>query len=185
MKTYKELSEMLGDLYDLDDMSHFYDDSKVEGSSKTSRKQIAGAMKKIPWQRGESNFDVGGGKFNLSTKQLATYGVTNFVYDPYNRGKAHNKIALNMSDTCKTSTIMNVLNVIPELRVRLDVIRQAKRAQTEEIYISVYEGKKTGVGGQTRDGWQNQRELIEYLPEVKKIYPQAKMWKYGMIRVLF
>jgi hypothetical protein len=52
------------------------------------------------------------------------------------------------------------------------------------VFISVYEGSKTGIGRQTKkDCWQNNKRLAEYLPLVKKVFSNAQI-KYNMIIAL-
>ena len=147
-------------------------------TSKTSRNQVAAGFKKINWENVKYNFDLGGGKYDKATNWLKKHrGIINYVYDPFNRTKEHNEIALIKSDLCETTTIFNVLNVIPSKKERKEILLLAKRKNTKFIYISVYEGDKTGIGKKTRDGWQNNKRLKEYLPEIKKIYPSAYIKK--------
>ena len=52
-------------------------------------------------------------------------------------------------------------------------------------YISVYEGNKSGIGNQSKnDCWQNNKKLIDYLPTIQKVFPNAYI-KYGMIIATF
>ena len=49
------------------------------------------------------------------------------------------------------------------------------------VYITVYEGDRSGVGRQTgKDQWQNNRPLRDYLDEVLAVFPNATLYK-GMI----
>ena len=159
-----------------------YTDFMIEqkGSAKTSRNFVAKGFKMVSWKSGTSNFDIGGGKFEKSTEYLKKQGVTNYVYDPYNRSASHNKMAWEAGNEAETTTIFNVLNVIPSVGERKKVLRQGKRANTKFVYIIVYEKDGTSVGEKTRDGWQNNKKLIDYLPEVQAVYGNAYI-KKGMI----
>lgn len=156
--------------------------SERKGSPGTSRKQVAAAFKKIDWTGVRVNFDYGGGKFNEATQWLKKHhDVTNFIYDSYNRSSSHNREAWINGDIAETSTLFNVLNVIPTKDERIKVLKQLKRKNTQRIYISVYEKAKTGKGEETRVGWQTNMHLNEYLPEVQEVYSSAYIKKKMII----
>ena len=126
----------------------------------------------VEWEKGTKNADIGGGSFDNATEKLANLGVTNFIYDPFNRDKTHNKevVAQIRDGQADTSTINNVLNVIQEPENRDLVIRQAANAtkQDGKAYFLIHEGKKDDVGRVTTKGWQNHRLAIDYIPEIKQ-----------------
>lgn len=146
-----------------------------EGSAKTSRNQLAGGFKKINWDKIKTNFDYGGGKYNKGTKYLKSKGVNNVIFDPYNRDPKHNALAWRISENAEVSTLFNVLNVIPTKEERLYILKQAARKKVRRIYITVYEKNKSGKGHKTRDGWQNNMKLKDYLDEIQEIYPDAEL----------
>ena len=143
------------------------------GSAKTSRNQLAGGFKKINWDKIKTNFDYGGGKYNKGTEYLRTKGVNNVIFDPYNRDNEHNALAWRISEDAEVSTLFNVLNIIPTKEERLHILKQAARKKVKRIYVTVYEKNKSGEGHKTRDGWQNNMKLRDYLLEVKELYPNA------------
>ena len=49
------------------------------------------------------------------------------------------------------------------------------------VYISVYEGNRTGVGKYTSKGYQQNKKTADYLPLVKSVFPNAFV-KNGIIR---
>lgn len=156
-----------------------------QGSPATSRNKIPAGFKKIDWECDTINLDMGGGKYDTATEYLIkTHGVTNYVYDPYNRSEIHNKKAWDNTRYAKTSTIMNVLNVIPSKYERQSVIKKSKRESTKEIYISIYERNKSGIGAATRMEWQNNMKKEVYFYEIKEIFPQSVIEK-GMIIIRF
>ena len=119
------------------------------GSAGTSLNQVASAMRKINWQPGTVNVDIGGGRFDKATDYLRDNGVENLVFDPFNRNAKHNKaVAERVRDEkVDTVTCNNVLNVIDSSRSRANVILQAAKALKKggTAYFSVYEGDKSSV----------------------------------------
>lgn len=145
-------------------------------SAKTSRPIVPAGAKKINWQPGTVNLDIGGGKYELLTKWLAERGVTNLVYDEFNRSKEHNQSVLRKvtGQKADTGSIFNVLNVIPSREEALAVLQVARDYVAGAIFISVYEGDRSGVGKETRDGYQHNRVLADYLPLVRSVFPDAR-----------
>lgn len=132
------------------------------------------------WRKGSINADIGGGASDVATKYLAGKGVTNVVYDPFNRTTAHNieaveKIANRKSDT---ATVNNVLNVIRELGSRARVIAQAADAikNNGTAYFTIYQGDGTGTGRVTKIKggksltWQENRKTSSYAKEVRRYF---------------
>lgn len=151
-----------------------------DNSRRTSRKQISAGFKKINWDNISHNLDIGGGKYDDATVWLRENGVINHIYDPYNRSLPFNRTSLHNSQICETATIFNVFNVIPEREERDILLKIAKKVKTEAIYITVYEKNKSGEAEITKCGYQANRTLKSYLPEVQEMFPQAYI-KYKMI----
>ena len=152
-------------------------------SDETSQNQQAAGFKKISWKPGSVNLDYGGGKYEKATNYLLEQGVTNLVYDKFNRPAAHNKMVLVLAKEAETTTCFNVLNVIKEESFRKKVIKECKRKKTKVIYFTVYEGNKSGEGAASKGkkrSWQNNMKLRDYLDEVKAVFPSCKVSK-GMI----
>lgn len=136
------------------------------------------------FEHGGVNLDIGGGRFNKATEYLASLGVKNLVWDPYNRTPEHNIRALaewgaqaRYAGFGRTITVSNVLNVIKERTERLKVLEMAASAALTEstvVYIGIYEGDKSGVGRATRCGYQLNRARKDYLPEVKRYFKYAQ-----------
>lgn len=129
------------------------------------------------WAPGQVNIDIGGGRYDTATDYLwQTYGAHNLIIDPYNRTPEWNAAVRSLARNAGSATISNVLNVIPELGARLDVLWQAHEllALGAPVYITVYEGDGTGTGRQTgSDCWQENRKLASYLEEVRQVFPDA------------
>jgi hypothetical protein len=160
-------------------------------SAKTSIKQVPAGFnivdKHFGWQANTVNLDIGGGKYDLMTEKLLEKGVTNLVYDPYNRSMVHNlKVVYRITETSvDTVTIFNVLNVIRERMVQSEVLFLAKSALKDGgmLYVrSTYmnPAKRSGV---TKSGtFQHYKTQKEYLEIVREVFPKAEL-KYGIIYV--
>ncbi|MBP0119797.1 MAG: PLxRFG domain-containing protein, partial [Nitrosarchaeum sp.] len=221
-------------------------------SQKTAVNQVAGMVRLVEkahtWVAGSRNLDIGGGPYEATTNALRTKGVTNVVYDKYNRSAAHNDavvaqfdagtltqpvrdrsvdeihafatanqiawdddpafMAFTESVTGKqkidaltqpernrlyaalesrvepkapatrgfdTATLSNVLNVIQEQRFQLEALRvaQAGLKAGGSLYVTVYEGDRTGQGRATTRGFQHNTRLAAYLDTVKMVFPNA------------
>ncbi len=156
----------------------------TKGSPDTSQSQVAGGFRKVRWESNTVNMDLGGGKYEKATDYLLNeHNVTNIVYDPYNRSSGHNKEAIKQcDDRAVTTTIFNVLNVIPEAKDRKKLLKFAKRKNTKTIYITVYEKNGDGIGLETTKGWQNNMKLSAYMDEIKSVFPSAKA-KTGLVTI--
>lgn len=152
---------------------------------KTARKQVPAIYRKVKnlsgWYAGTVNLDIGGGPYNLFTEKLAEEGVVNLIYDPKNRSDEHNEAILTLlQDKADTCTISNVLCVIEDPNERKQVLEFAKEHTSGMVYITVYEGDKSGVGNKTRDGYQNNREIEDYLEEIMEVFPRISL-QYDMV----
>lgn len=161
-------------------------------SAKTSIKQVPAGFKIVDkyfgWKSGTLNLDIGGGKYNLFTDALREKGVTNVVFDPYNRTPEHNQQALMICESLPpdTVTIFNVLNVIKEYEMQIEVLNLALRFVKNggNVYIrSVYKNPK-GKSGVTKSGtFQHYKTQREYLEIVKVVFSNAKL-EHGLIHAV-
>jgi hypothetical protein len=138
--------------------------------------------KDMGWVKGSVNVDIGGGRHDKVIEALAEHGVENRIIDPFNRSKEYNQENLDktkMEGGADTATASNVLNVIKEKENRNTVIRQLHDILKPDgtAIISIYEGNKSGKGAPTQKGesWQNNLKAVEYLDEVKAVFPEAKV----------
>lgn len=74
-----------------DEAVPYGDISQGFGSAGTSLNQVPSATRKIKWEPGTVNVDIGGGRFDKATDYLRDNGVENLVFDPFNRNAEHNK----------------------------------------------------------------------------------------------
>ncbi len=155
------------------------------GSAGTSLNQVAAVFKKNLLAPGTVNVDIGGGKYDLGTEHLKGLGIENLVYDPFNRGEAHNSAVIKrlQSGEIDSATVNNVLNVIKEPEVRAEVIRQAAKAIKSDgtAFFQIYEGSKSEEGRVSKtkygiaESWQNNLPTKSYLEEVKKYFGEVKI----------
>lgn len=158
----------------------------TSANTSINKGKVPAIFRKIRWRDGV-NLDLGGGKFDTATDYLwDNHGIINLIIDPYNRSAEENESNENLitlwggADSC---TISNVLNVIDSAEARLVLLLKARRdlKPLAPIYISVYEGDRSGIGRQTgHDQWQNNRRLRDYLGEVLEVFPDAVI-RNGMI----
>lgn len=119
-----------------------------------------------------SVIDYGCGKYLDNYK--AKVNCQLFGYDPYNRPDVD---ALNRS--YDVAICSNVLNVIAEDDIRESIARELKTL-APIVYITVYEGNKSGVGKVSKkDCWQENRKLADYTDELKSVFKNVTI-KNGM-----
>jgi hypothetical protein len=152
----------------------------------TSLNQVPAIFKKMEVIPGTVNLDIGGGKYDKGTEFLKELGVTNLIYDTFNRSQEHNDTVMDYlinKEDVDTVTISNVLCVVEEYAIRASILRLAKTFLKSNgvCYISVYECDKTGVGKVTKTGsYQSNRKYKDYLDEVRAIFDIVETRK-GMI----
>jgi hypothetical protein len=154
-------------------------------SAATSVNTLGKVFKAHNFEHGGINLDMGGGRFGTATEYLRGLGVRNLVWDPYNRTPEHNIRVLaewgecvKQADIPRTITISNVLNVIKEKAARRHLLEMAAAGVVDRwtpVYIGVYEGDKSGVGRETSKGYQLNRKMAAYLPEIKKFFGYAEV----------
>lgn len=158
-------------------------------SAKTSLKQIPAGFniidKHFGWQPNTINFDIGGGKYDLMTEKLCEKGVTNLIFDPYNRSQKHNEGVLSV---CRhlhvdTVTIFNVLNVVKEFEIQIGILNLALETLKDDGMVFVRSTYKNPnkASGVTKSGtFQHYLTQKQYLEIVRKVFPNAEL-KYGLI----
>lgn len=124
------------------------------------------------------NLDYGGGKFDNATTALEGKGVTNLVYDPYNRSSGHNKDVIDTvrkNGGADTVTCSNVLNVIKEPEARKAVIKNiySLLKNSGTAYFTVYEGTGKGNEGPTKSGYQLNKKTGDYVEEISSVFPSV------------
>lgn len=144
-------------------------------SWKTSIKQVPALFRNPNVKFGETNIDIGGGRFDLATDFLRENGTKNMLFDPYNRSEEVNKATLDYlrdGNRADTATCANVLNVIKEADARANVILETAKSikQDGTAYFMVYEGDGSGTGKETSSGWQNNKKTADYVSEIEQYF---------------
>lgn len=162
-------------------------------SAATSQSQVAKGFgiiaKQKGWQQGSFNLDIGGGKYDHGVRFLKGHGVESHVLDPYNRPKEHNEKVTSLVKQrggADTVTLFNVLNTIKEPEIHQQVLQNAHGHLKAggSLWLSVYEGNKSGVGRQSKsDAWQRNERLGSYLETVRGVFPNAQI-KNGLIHAI-
>jgi hypothetical protein len=142
-------------------------------SAKTSLKQVPALFKRWANRIGPINLDIGGGAYDDGTNFLYRRGVKSVVYDPYNRSLFHNAAVLKAMELNRpnSATLANVLNVIKESGSRAEVIRLAysRSLPKATLFVSIYEGDRSGRSRITSKGWQEHRAAATYIKEIEAV----------------
>ncbi len=144
-------------------------------------KRLPKAFTVIKWERGTTNLDLGGGKFDNATEYLKSINISNLIIDPYNRSKDWNEHLLNYISKVggtDTATVLNVLNVIRERECRINLIQQAYSLIKENgtCYFQIYEGNGSGIGRETMPNcWQNNFKTNFYIQEIETCFEIEKI----------
>jgi hypothetical protein len=139
--------------------------------------------------QGGVNLDVGGGRFDTGTRALQEQGIENLVWDPYWKSQEHNDSVLarvGAQGGADSATLLNVLNVIENPAERAQAVQRAYGALRPggKLLVQVYEGNKSGVGGPTPKGWQENRGIGSYRTEVEAAAPGATVTRRGRYLVV-
>jgi hypothetical protein len=146
--------------------------SQIRTSHETSIRQVPGLHKwaaRNGFVRGFTVLDYGCGRYDDGLDYLGAKAAQYVAgYDPFNRSFDHNVAALVRS--YEVVLLANVLNVIDSKGTRARVIRHAMDHCLSWGYclVSVYEGNGSGIGQETRKGWQENRKVASYLPEIRE-----------------
>lgn len=147
-------------------------------SANTSVNVINGIYKKIvgKYALGTSILDIGCGKYDTNKEFADTNGFAWFGIDPYNRTPEYNDASLNAlynwSDAPDIIMLNNVLNVIAEDDVLMDIVRQVYNyaGENTDVYITIYEGDKSGIGKVTSKGFQRNEKVNNYIDYVCEFF---------------
>lgn len=114
-------------------------------------------------------FDYGCGKYNTNRDFATQCGYCWFGYDPYNRTKKENTENINhvrerrdAPDIVMLNNVLNVIDNVNSINGILSDIYYNYAGDNTDIYITIYEGDKSGVGKVTTKGYQRNEKLIKY-----------------------
>lgn len=171
----------INDLYEDTDYDEVSTPTQKYSSANTSinSSKLPAIFNLVRFEPSTINLDYGGGKFDNATNMLAQNGVTNLIYDPFNRSTEHNSYVLSTvkkNGGADTATCSNVLNVIAEENVRAAVITNIYKLLKSNgvAYFTVYEGDGMGTGRETSAGYQLNKKTNEYVEDISKIFPNVQ-----------
>ena len=141
--------------------------------------KLPAIYKLVNFPKGSVVLDFGGGKFDNGIEYLESIGCKGYVYDPYNRDQEYNRATVRAIRENGGADIVlnsNVLNVIQEEAARINVLKNIRKLckPSGKVYITVYEGKGTGEGKQSKeDSYQLNRKTADYMEEIQRVFPDA------------
>lgn len=120
--------------------------------------------------------DYGAGKYNTGIEYYKEKNITVLPYDKYNRSKESNlktfeRVAqMGGVNTCLCA---NVLNVIAENDVIIDILEDIYNNLNVHgtLFLSVYEGDRSGKGKLTCKGYQRNAKTQDYIAFLKMVFP--------------
>lgn len=147
-------------------------------SADTSIKTINGIYKKIvgKYPRATTIFDYGCGKYSDNMDFATENDFVWFGVDPYNRSVDWNKGNIEaMNKWCNAPDIImcnNVLNVVKEDTIVMQILGQlyAYAGDNTDVYITIYEGDKSGIGKVTSKGYQRNEKLSKYIDYICEFF---------------
>lgn len=152
-------------------------------SQDTSINVINKVYTKGKYVKGSNILDYGGGKYDSNIEYMEQKGCRVIVYDPYNRSEEYNKNTMDFVSNNLIHYIVcsNVLNVIKEDNIITEIIKNILEIKQKnngcKVYISVYEGDKTGNQKETTKGWQRNQKTSCYIEFIKNLGYEAKLNK--------
>lgn len=161
-------------------------------SKETSISTVNKVYTNMYFAPGSIILDYGGGKYDKNVEYMQSKGCKVLVYDPYNRTEEHNRAVMEYVKNNSIDYVVcsNVLNVIKEDSVVQEVLTDIHNIQEVNkdkcvVYIKVYEGNKSGIGKQTKKGYQRNLSTKNYLSLVSKFLPKCIIKKGTIISSYF
>jgi len=133
-------------------------------------------------------FDYGCGKYNTNKEYAEECGYEWIGYDPYNRSEKENKKCFSRLEQCfwHPSAIIcsNVLNVLEDVNLISSVLNDIHDYANDntDIYITIYEGDKSGVGKVTTKGYQRNEKLIKYTDYISEWFDIIETIKPNILK---
>lgn len=187
---YKQEPRMIDYFEQMNKEDDFSETEQEFSSAATSinGSKLPAIFKLVDFHANTLNLDYGGGKFDNATEYLKTMGVTNLIYDKFNRTAQHNQEVIRTvrenggADTC---TLSNVLNVIKEESIRHEILVNIHKLLKSDgiLYITVFEGQPGQKEGPTKSGYQLARKTSEYIDEVANVFGEDKVTRRGKLIV--
>lgn len=136
------------------------------GTSISTINKIYKLLPQLGYKKETIILDYGCGRFDNNKEEAEKHGYRWFGYDPYNRSEMDNELTLKLMKLVKPHVIVcsNVCNVIAEDSALMNVLNQIHNYACEDtdVYITIYEGDKSGVGKVTTKGYQRNQKVNQY-----------------------
>jgi hypothetical protein len=148
-------------------------------SKNTSLNQIPAGYKKSKKYHHLDNsvvFDYGCGKYVEKVQAWAKDNINSVVvgYDPYNRTTSDNLKALIDAQDCNVIVCNNVLNVLTDDKIDFvirDIAALAIRNNIKKVYVTVYQGNRSGKGKiSKKDCWQRNEKIVDHVERLKRVF---------------
>ena len=114
-------------------------------------------------------FDYGAGKYNTNRDFASKCGYSWFGFDHYNRTREENlenlkhlKEMRGYADIIMLNNVLNVIDNENEIIRILSSIYYNYSDEDTDIYITIYEGDKSGIGKTTTKGYQRNQKVNDY-----------------------
>lgn len=124
------------------------------------------------FRNGFNILDYGCGKFNNGRDYITSIGGNWWGYDPFNRTEEENMLCHGNYYDCIICS--NVLNVISDTLIIYEIIKQIFNKVTlrkQAIFVTVYEGNKSGIGKITKeDCYQRNEPLSNYVKYFNAVF---------------
>lgn len=147
--------------------------SVSSANTSINKNKLPSVYKKIQLEFNDRLLDYGCGKYIKHIQNYCNgYGASYYPYDPYNMSEEINSLTLKtLSNTSATIGVMsNVINVIDSDESIKDAINNAISLINGKLYITVYEGDKSGIGKYTKNNcFQRNMRLKEYIPMLENM----------------
>lgn len=159
-------------------------------SASTSINTLNGIYKQIvgKYPRATTILDIGCGKYDTNMNFATEHDFIWFGIDPYNRTEEYNNGTIEaMYDWCNAPDIImcnNVLNVLESKNVIDSVLKQVYdyAGDNTDIYITIYEGNKSGVGKVTTKGYQRNEKVSKYVDYICEFFEVEEKIRSNILR---
>ena len=152
--------------------------TRTSASTSINKTRLPAIYSRVSFPAGSVVLDYGCGKYtDLIRAYLAVDGCSYLPYDPYNQPAAVNErsklmfgIYQRFTERPLFAVCSNVLNVIDNEEALQTVAAELYDLAADAVYITVYEGDKSGTGRETGpDQWQRNERIRDYL----RLFPEG------------
>ena len=150
-------------------------------SQNTSVNTISKIYSNVTFPYGSVILDYGCGKYDTAINHMASVGCAVLPYDKYNRPEDVNERSLNSAfDYIVCSNVLNVLESEELIHSVLSHIQSLMNGSSV-LYVSVYEGDRSGCGKETSKGFQ-QNQKSEWYKRLLENYFKTESLKNKIFR---